>query len=195
MLTDYIPCKKCVLWLDDYDDDVSKLIVELRRIASSEAAFNEYMEWKKNPDKVIMEKLLNHSMIGQHLICRMAEKHLEYQANKGNYAHPWETQDQPGDPLLRAQPGVRPYWSARLDSSSHSFLINQKKHHFETLDATWPKKVPNLSPSWPMPPLKLNEELAIQNKTEKWQIDISGLVLAQTSEYKLENFVTGKPPK
>lgn len=187
MLTDYIPCTKCVLWLDDFGDDISKLVVEMKRIASNESAFNEYMEWKKNPNKEILEKLTNQSMTGDHLICRIAEKHLEYQANKGNYAHPWE---------MPNQPGVAPFRTVRVDGSSHSFLINEEKNHFETLDNTWPQKAPVNEPSWPTPGLKLRKELKIPNKTDRktWQIDLPGLILPQ-SQYTLENFVTGKRQK
>lgn len=140
------------------------------------------MAWKKNPDKAILEKLTKQSMTGNHLICRMAEKHLQYHANKGNYVHPWE---------MPNQPGVAAFRTVRVDGSPYSFLINHNKRHFETLDNTWPKKGSIQSPAWPTPALKLRKELEIQDKKETWQIDLPGLVLPQ-SKFTLENFVTGK---
>jgi hypothetical protein len=77
----YIPCKKCVLFLEDFEN-IPAVLDEMRRIANSEDAWEEYMAWKSHPNPEVMANLP----------CRLAEKHLKYQQKRQRneaYFHPW----------------------------------------------------------------------------------------------------------
>ena len=85
----YIPCKKCVLFLEDFEN-IPAVLDEMRRIANSEDVWEEYMAWKSHPNPEVMANLSRKS--ADHVPCRLAEKHLEYQQKRQRneaYFHPW----------------------------------------------------------------------------------------------------------
>lgn len=53
---DFIPCSKCVIWVDDYPSEV-ELVQYLRFVMSNKTEYDSFFEWKKNPSQATLSKI------------------------------------------------------------------------------------------------------------------------------------------